>query len=180
MKKISGFVPFLLIFVVCIVSIRFLFFISYIQFQKSNLRAQLLTDKSAEILRLTFAENDVYEDQKGFEWKENNKELVINGKYFEVLKTEKVNGKIIVSVLADKAEDELINAFFDSKKNSDTDFVNLLKDFLNLTYLKDHTSSKLLNLFFPVMDFFVFKSSSLQHFYCELIKPPINISLLLC
>lgn len=173
MKKINRFIPFLLIFIICLISIRFLFFIGYVQFQKSNLRAQLLNDKNAEIIKLTFTENDIYQDQNGFEWKENNKELVIAGNYFEVLKTEKLNGKIIVSVLADKEEDELIKKFFDNKK-TDTDFANLIKDFLNLAYLKAQSNTNILSVILPRIDLFFFKSSFGQCFYCELIKPPIN------
>lgn len=54
----------------------------------------------------------LYMDQKGLEWKEENKELVIDGVYHEVLKT--VPGKTwaVLYLIADHAENALFSRYF--------------------------------------------------------------------
>ena len=85
MKRINRFFPFLLILLTCLISSRFLFFVSYIHLQKSEFRKQLIYGNTREIVQFNLAESDLYLDKNGFEWKEKNKELVVNGVYHEVI-----------------------------------------------------------------------------------------------
>lgn len=130
-KKLS---PFVILLIIGVITFRFLFFISYIKVQKHNFRDQLIKESKNEVFEVQLAENDLFMDKPGFDWKENNKELVIDGVYHEVIAIKKINGKAIVSLIEDKAENTLFKKFFSANKSIHKNFADLIQLLLNLTY----------------------------------------------
>lgn len=134
-KKLS---PFVILLIIGVITFRFLFFISYIKVQKHNFRDQLIKESKNEVFEVQLAENDLFMDKPGFDWKENNKELVIDGVYHEVIAIKKINGKAIVSLIEDKAENTLFKKFFSANKSIHKNFADLIQLLLNLTYHETH------------------------------------------
>ena len=136
-KKLS---PFVILLIIGVITFRFLFFISYIKVQKHNFRDQLIKESKNEVFEVQLAENDLFMDKPGFDWKENNKELVIDGVYHEVIAIKKSNGKAIVFLIEDKAENTLFKNFFCANKGIHKDFADLIKLLLNLNYHQDNNT----------------------------------------
>lgn len=107
------------------VALRFAVLHSVVKIQKKQFRHTALMQQKSEWITLTFNSEELYKDTKGVEWKENNKEIVINGKYHEVVSIEKKNGKYCVNIIDDRKENELFRDFFDKieKKGQLTDCI---------------------------------------------------------
>jgi hypothetical protein len=138
--------PFVLLLIIGVITFRFIFFISYIKVQKHNFRDQLIKESKSEVFEVQLAEGDLFIDKPGFDWKENNKELVIEGVYHEVIAVKKINGKAFVSLIEDKAENTLFKNFFCANKGIHKDFADLIKLLLNLTYLENNNSLGLIKV----------------------------------
>ena len=150
MKKKTGYFSVFLLVLILLLSFRFLFFISFIHLEKSNFREQLVKGNSGEIHKLFFSEADLFKNKNGFEWKENNKELVVNGIYHEVIGLVKKNGHYIVLVLNDQIENTLFQKYFALNKPIQENDLSIIKHFLNLTYLNSHFSFELKNPGFEI------------------------------
>lgn len=105
----------LLLVIVC----RFVFFMSYIHFQKSEFRKEVLKGEVEQALAIRMNYSDIFVNRPGFEWKERGRELVIQGIYHEVISIRYAGGQAIVTIIADKAENDLFKKFFDSHKKND-------------------------------------------------------------
>jgi hypothetical protein len=136
MKIIKSISPFILLLIIGVITFRFLFFISYIIGQKNDLRQQLLSENNTALVEVEFLNSDVFENKNGFEWKEHNKELVINGIYHEIISIKKYKDHTIVSIIEDKAENSLFKKFFCLNKGIHKDFADLIQILLNLTYVQ--------------------------------------------
>ncbi|MBA2611939.1 MAG: hypothetical protein H0U95_08215 [Bacteroidetes bacterium] len=134
LKNIS---PFILILIIGVITFRFVFFISYIQVQKSGFREELIMNNTQQLSEIKFTAADIYISKNGFEWKEKNKELLINGKYHEVISVTKVNDHFVVKIIADKTENKLFEKFFALNKNAQKGYVDLVKLLLSFNYLND-------------------------------------------
>ena len=172
MKIIKSLSPFILLLIIGAITFRFLFFISYIKGQKNDLRKQLLSENNTALVEVEFLNSDVFKNKNGFEWKEHNKELVINGIYHEVISIKKYKDHTIVSIIEDKAENTLFKRFFSLNKGIHKDFADLIKLLLNFTCIQN----------VPVINFeqkqeivqlnsAVFQFTDSQ-FYLKKIKPP--------
>lgn len=172
MKIIKCLSPFILLLIIGAISFRFLFFISYIKGQKSDFRKQILSENTKDLKQVKFSNDDVFKNKNGFEWKEHNKELVINGIYHEVISVKKYKDHTIVSIIEDKAENTLFKKFFCMNKGIHKDFSDLIKLLLNFTCIQN----------IPVINFVqkqeivqlnsaVFQFTDSQ-FYLKKIKPP--------
>ncbi|WP_317897012.1 hypothetical protein [Aurantibacillus circumpalustris] len=139
MKKNHYFLPFFLIVLTCFISFRFLFFVSYVHIKKVEFRQQLLENKSAEVIKFSFEKNDLFQNKNGFQWEKNNKELVVNGVYHEVVKIIKTATGAIVYAIEDKAENSLFQTYFSLNEDIQKDGTTLLKQILNLNYLAPNT-----------------------------------------
>lgn len=172
MKKTKSLLPFFLIALICITSFRFFFFVSYIRLQKTDFRRQLLLSGSKELLRFEFSENELFHDAKGFEWKKQNKELVVQGVYHEVIKVLLIGKKAMVFAIPDKKENTLFQSYFGLQKNIQDNGPDLVKSLLNLTYLEpcfDFSVRRQITQFKPLLSKIIFHS---DHFRSKSIKPP--------
>jgi hypothetical protein len=134
MKKIKDFFPFFLILIIGLVAFRFLFFISFIHVQKTNFRKELISSADKEIIHVELNRTDLFQNKNGLEWKEKNKELVINGIYYEVIGIKNLKDKAVVSLLADKTENVLFQKYF-KLNTAQRDLTDVVKLLLGLTYL---------------------------------------------
>ncbi|MEO6305533.1 MAG: hypothetical protein ABIP51_20385 [Bacteroidia bacterium] len=162
-----------LLLTISIVAFRFLFFISYIQSQKSDFRKQLIFDETKQVVELTFSSEDIFIDKNGFEWKENNNELVINGAYYEVISVVMGKNEVVVKIIADEAEDDLFQHYFCLNKESKNGYLELIKLLLNFTYIhNDHSSFSIPNIA-TIRSTIHSKVQFLdQHYFLKQIKPP--------
>jgi hypothetical protein len=99
--------------VMLFIAARFAVLRSVVKVQKKQFRQTALMQQKNELKQLAFLPEDLYKDAKGLEWKENNKEIVLDGKYHEVISIEKKNGSYIVSIIEDRKENELFRNFFE-------------------------------------------------------------------
>lgn len=168
-KKLS---PFVILLIIGVITFRFLFFISYIKVQKHNFRDQLIKESKNEVFEVKLAESELFIDKPGFDWKENNKELVIDGVYHEVIAVKKNNGKAIVFLIEDKAENTLFKKFFSANKGIHKDFADLIKLLLNLTYLDNNNALALIKV--EISDRLNVTDLLFEDFkfYLKQIKPP--------
>jgi len=172
MKKTGALFPIVFLLLMIFVSFRFLFFVSYIQLQKSNFRQQIVSTNYKELVKLNFKEKDLFIDKNGFEWKEKNKELLIHGSYYEVIKIEKLKDHVEVSVIADKAENILFETYFKMNKNLQNTNTNLIHLLLNLTYLNTSFQIDLKHYFQKILEQFFFVHFTEQNYVLKSIKPP--------
>jgi hypothetical protein len=172
MKIIKSLSPFILLLIIGAISFRFLFFISYIKGQKNDLRQQLLSENNTALVEVEFLNSDVFENKNGFEWKEHNKELVINGIYHEIISIKKYKDHTIVSIIEDKAENTLFKKFFCMNKGIHKDFSDLIKLLLNFTCIQNVPQIN----FVQKQEIVQFNSGVFQftdsQFYLKKIKPP--------
>jgi hypothetical protein len=172
MKRTKYLLPFFLIALICIISFRFFFFVSYIRLQKTDFRQQLFLSGSRELVRFEFSENELFHDTKGFEWKKQNKELVVQGVYHEVIKVVLSGKKAIVFAIPDKEENSLFQSYFGLQKNIQDNGPDLVKLLLNLSYLEsrfDFSARCQITPFKPLVSKIIFHS---DHFRLKSIKPP--------
>lgn len=172
MKLVKNLSPFILLLIIGVITFRFLFFISYIKVQKSDFRKQLIAETNAKVFEVQFSSSDAFINKNGFEWKEKNKELVINGVYHEVISIKKFKDYILVSVIEDKTENNLFKKFFSANTGIHKDFTDLIKLLLNLNYLNGFSDFKIVTL---VANLQLNPTESLineSDFYLKLIKPP--------
>ncbi len=113
-------ISYVLIIVVSMVSCRFIVFNSYVKTQKHEFRKKALEENISELKIISCHTNQLFRSKPGLEWKKNNKELVIDGVYHEVLRTETKGNVSYIYVIPDKEESNLFNTYFTSDKNKST------------------------------------------------------------
>lgn len=112
MIKFKSIIALSFILIFLLISLRFAFFISYVKSQKSEFRKQLIASCMASVKKISIRPNQLYRSHRGFEWKENNKELVINGVYHEVVRVERHGSMHEVFIIEDKQENQLFQRYF--------------------------------------------------------------------
>jgi len=142
-----------------------------IKLQKSEFRETILLRENKNIKQLIVSEQDLHKDTKGIEWKENNKEVVINNKYHEVLSVTRQGNKCIVNVIEDELENSLFLNFFDNSRAGER-----LADTINVFFE--------LNFELPLrekfghrnMELYTYRPLSVpdhsSDFFSRIIKPP--------
>lgn len=130
MKRFSAI---LLLFLLLLFVGRFLVFTSYIKSQKSDFRKTVLNANTKAIVTLEIPIAELYKNTKGLEWKEKNRELVIHGKYHDVVRIEKGKRSATIYLLPDTKENELYANYFETQ-NSNKDTHHFLKLFLSLQF----------------------------------------------
>lgn len=123
----------LLLFLLLLFVGRFLIFTFYIQSQKWEFRQAVLNSDTKALVCIAMSNEDLYKNTKGIEWKEKNKELVLAGKYHEVVRIERGKSSTTIYLLPDTAENELYAKYFETQ-NSNKDTYHFLKLFLSLQF----------------------------------------------
>jgi hypothetical protein len=155
-----------------VVGFKFVLFQSYVHSQKSEFRKITIENGSDKLQHLTFSDKTIYKNINGFEWKHQNKELVINGQFHEVLAVIKKQNGYEVIVIADSAENELFKHFFSTESKKDNSIALHLIQFLQLSFF-ENTSVQIPKNFVSDLAYAPFKVNGLsQEHLHKLIKPP--------
>ena len=112
MPALKHIISFLMLMAMLFTGSRYLVFRSVVNMQKKEFRQQILQQEHKTIKQLSVNPGELYRDGKGLEWKENNKELVINDVYHEVLSVKRCGDLFIVSIIEDTEENELFKKYF--------------------------------------------------------------------
>lgn len=75
---------------------------------------------------------DLYKNKNGLAWHEKNKEVVIAGEFYEVIKVERQNDKAILFIIKDNEENKLFNSFFSADKKRNDLLCSIVKLLFNL------------------------------------------------
>lgn len=118
---------FLLLSVFCGILFNYLLFISIINASKSDFRKDLLSNGLSIVQTKKMALKELYKDSENIIWKENNKEIMIGGRYYEVLDVRVSAGEATISFIEDARENELFSSYFSTKKQNDDVLFQLVK-----------------------------------------------------
>lgn len=171
LNKISGII-FSLIFTIVI--FNYLIFTAFICFKKSDFRNELLKSNITfkEIKQISVQEEDLFKNKNGIEWKEQNKEILLNGNFYEIIKIESNSNKKIITIVEDNKENELFASFFSHHSNNHIFFYNLLKISFGLDELHnfDYNFNQTVSRIFTSS---IYIDKFIQSDFLEsLIKPP--------
>ncbi len=119
MNKLRTCISVFLITLMALVCCRYVIFNSYVRVQKHEYRKKALENHIGEVRTIDCRSQDLYNNKPGFEWKKNNKEVVINGVYHEVLNIVRKGSAVKIYVIPDTEESKLFNSYFTSDKNKD-------------------------------------------------------------
>lgn len=163
-----------LIFLVILLFIatRFILFQSFLHSKKVEFRQATLLHPDKVFKKLVIPTDDLYKDLNGIEWKDNNKEVVYNGDFYEVLKIERNREVAELYLIEDKQENSLFATFMKDSQRQD-DATKCIHFFMALNFL---TSNKIcINTNYPskVFHFFNYHFQSGVMVYSEIIKPPM-------
>lgn len=70
---------------------------------------------------------NLYTNSKGLEWCDDNKELLINGEFFEVIGIHEQGELATIYLLKDTQENELFSSYFSKQKKNNDLLVNIIK-----------------------------------------------------
>jgi hypothetical protein len=93
------------------ISLRFLLFSLYIYNKKSQFRTEALKTLGKEMVPYTIDASELYHDKPGIEWKDDNKEVVICGVFYEVVSISLHDNIAEIRLVEDKKENELFGRF---------------------------------------------------------------------
>ncbi len=110
-------------------------FIRYIKTQKNIFRTQLLSQAEPKIFNYTIPETLLYLNLNGLEWKDEGKELVLNGKYHEILKITSQHGMATLTLVPDEIENERFKSYFNIHTSNNKHFSGFLFYLMGLLYL---------------------------------------------
>ncbi|MCC6369985.1 MAG: hypothetical protein IT236_03150, partial [Bacteroidia bacterium] len=116
MKKYKFIVLFFAGISVLFVLFNFLIFSSFISINKSNFREEAIRKHNSGLIQLPMAKLQLYKNAPGIEWKDENKELVIMGQYYEVLSITTTKSGVLVTLIADTEESGLFKKYFSYAK----------------------------------------------------------------
>lgn len=153
-------------------SLRFQIFRSINRSQKATFRQELLLQNKNEIVFIEVLTLDLFNDRTGLEWKDENKELTLNGQYYEVLKLVKKGNSTLVYLIPDKKESELYKRYFANHQSEGKTRTCLLHFTLGLLYIPNPVSSSIQAPVEYQRVYFQDTNFELSYFQVKIIKPP--------
>jgi hypothetical protein len=173
-KKAKAIISVFFILILLILNVRFLLFTSYVKSQKQEFRKQAIAQNLSDLIQIETESKELYKNKRGFEWEKNNKELVINGVYHEVLNVVIRNGKALITIIPDKAENALFERYFHEHKHTQQDHTIAL--LFQLTFLETISDSKI-SLPESAFTYPLFLSAKpLKGIVAPKIKPPCSLN----
>lgn len=149
----------------------------YIKCQKTNFRNELICKGSSSLEEIEISTTDLYKNKKGVEWHENNKEIIINETFFEVIKVISKKDITVLQVVKDEKENKLFASYFNNKLINKDFLVQLIKIMCGLHLVNT------CNYDFKFFENFKCLLNHVNHFnlgielHLRLIKPPQSFSL---
>lgn len=172
LKILKHTLPFLFLFIIIIMSGGFILFHAYIYFQKEEFRETTLSKSKRDAVRLLFGVNDIYKNTNGVEWKELNKEVVVDGIYYEIISVKKGSTYYEVMAIEDDEENRLCQNYFTFEKASKDKLNKQLLSFMFLTYIPPMQSAPGFTDFLDVSHNFQIAPFTETSFHLKLNKPP--------
>ncbi len=173
MKLLKKLLPYSLLLIISLTAFRFIFFISFVQSQKTNFREDVLHKNQNLVSEIKFLNTDAFVNKNGYEWHENNKELVVNGFYYEVISVIKLKNSVLVKVIADKNENDLFKNFYSLNNNTKQGCIHLVKMLLSFVYVCNSTIIQIAPSVFNLSTKAQSNTQFLDFYYfLKQIKPP--------
>lgn len=153
------------------ISAQYLVFYGGLQLQKQSFRAALLLKESANTKSLEIKTDQLYKDTKTFQWREHNKELIIENKFYEVLAVFQSAETAVITLIEDEKENELLQTYFQNSE-SHKKLSNVLQALLCLIFYPPQELNFMpdTKLYSQLTFCYLYKKST--DFRCFLIKPP--------
>lgn len=144
---------------------------AFVKTQKKEFRKELIA-ASTSYEKKEILKQDLYKNVNGLEWHEHNKEVSINGQFYEVVKIEENKSSAIIYIIKDDKENKLFAGYFAKQKKSNDFMVNMIKLLFSLHYSEDFTNA----YSFLKADVEKYRSFNMAEFFSQynqkIIKPP--------
>lgn len=127
--------------IILVIGLRYSLFVSFIQLKKADFRQELLIKNVSNLIRIEMDRKQLFKDTKTISWKDENKELVLNGKFHEVVSIKDSCGLAIVTLIEDEQENHLFSHFFSLQNKDPNSFASQFSIFLNFYFLQDKQST---------------------------------------
>ncbi|HQQ94127.1 MAG TPA: hypothetical protein PLQ93_06200 [Bacteroidia bacterium] len=163
-----------LIGLILLVNSMFILFNQYVSIQKKQFRQESLISGQDHCQEILLNEGDLYRDKPGFEWKEHNRELLIDGKYFEVLKVEHVASGVIVLLIPDVQENLLFASYFQKQKQRNNHLLFSLISLFGMQYVHAVNEAEAFTGFESQNYLYVPDQRTCRPCTTDLLKPPAS------
>lgn len=120
MKQFQAITAIVVLCAMIAISGRFAFFQLHLRSLKADFRHRVLSQSSLPILKLSLKKNDLYVDSGPLQWKDNNKEVVLNGVFHEVVKVILHGDSVTVYLIEDKYESDLYRRYIATDHRQET------------------------------------------------------------
>ncbi len=160
-----------LILSIVFVTARFSMLQFTIKLHKKSFRYSTLIHNKKQLKVISIPSQSIFADSDGIEWKENNKEIVINGKYHEVVEIKKNQNSFQVFVIEDDEENLMFYKYFISEKLN-KQLVNCFLLIYSLNAIENNLILILKNHFKDIQTSFNYIFKFGFEFENLLIKPP--------
>lgn len=173
MKYVKIAIPTFLLLIMFIISGRYFVFLSYIDFQKTTIKKEAISNRHSQTITKFVSERDLYKNKNGLEWKDHNSEIVINGTYYEVIQINRIQAGYILHLKSDEKESDFYRTYFKLKNEDEggrnASVIQLLINVLFLPNQSDHSFCMITGQVNYPEHIIPFKVSDHLH---RLIKPP--------
>jgi hypothetical protein len=91
-------------------------------------------------VKVSIAPSELYSSSKNIKWTDDNKEVIINGEFYDVVGFKNSGTTVSLFLINDAKEKEMIDNYeglANSLNNTSAPGSKLIKDFLSLKYLQD-------------------------------------------
>ncbi len=110
-------------------------FIRYVKSQKLRFRTELLRTGCNAAFTYTISTTALFKDHTGIEWKDEGKELVLDGKYHEILSIVYQNNVATLLLMPDAMENQLFSHYFYLRHTNDGALPGVLFHLMGLLFL---------------------------------------------
>lgn len=156
---------------ILVMVLHFSLFVIYVQMNKSGFRSQTFI-QSNTITKFRCASEDLYKNKNNLVWKDDNKELEVNGVLHEVVYIQMIKSTAVIYVMNDENENSLITKFHKTLGNHHNNLAKLFHLLFQLNFFTNFSgfdfSLEELYVKIRVNDFLF----SIFPFNSDLIKPP--------
>jgi hypothetical protein len=148
-------------------------FVRYAKLQKRHFRSEMLKRGGKDVFAYTLEESALYKDRGGIEWEEEGKELVINGKYHEIIQITCKNGMASLFLIRDDLENKLFADHFNLNNSNPTSLPGTLLHIMGLLFVHG-LHDEFIVPEIQILDFLKGETPfALSSYSRKLIKPPM-------
>lgn len=161
-----------LLVLVVLITARFSIFTGYVHLQKEQLVRTALSSRNARLTTLTLNKDQLYRNGPGREWREHNREIVLDGRYFEVKEVLVEDSLARLVLIEDQEENRLVSQFFEQDQQAKSQLGHLLLLIMSMQCLPEDAVS-VTACSSPSIKYHQTPHSQLpEKFNAELLQPP--------